>query len=449
MPITTKRIINLDNAASVANDDYIVLDGATNGTRKYLTSGKALSTEDYTTADKTKLDGIESGAQVNTVTGVKGNSEGSYRTGNVNITKDNIGLGNVDNTADADKPVSTATQTALDDKVDKVTGKGLSANDYTTAEKTKLAGIASGAEVNVQSDWTEADNTSDAYIANKPSLATVATSGDYDDLTNKPTMSVTQKTASGTNIASITLGDTTTELYAPTGGGGGVEYTAESPITIEDGVIGFNGYSVETTNTTLCEETITTATATSLGYNTSLSYATPISADSLIVAFDGTEYTCTKFTDRGLVGYGGFTEAGTDFSTYPFAIVVRSGTNYVFTESAGTYTIKIAISSETVEVSDDFTSAVSGIVSNMTQPPFKITVGTTTFNEIYSAVCTNGRFGYIETGVYANQPVYIEPVIYVLKSSSTFSVKTIGFDENALVIYTYTASSADGVITES
>lgn len=33
-------------------------------------------------------------------------------------------------------------------KVDKVSGKGLSTNDYTDAEKSKLAGIASGAEVN-------------------------------------------------------------------------------------------------------------------------------------------------------------------------------------------------------------------------------------------------------------------------------------------------------------
>lgn len=66
--------------------------------------------------DKTKLDGIESGAQKNTVLGVKGGSEGAYRTGNVNITKANIGLGNVDNTADTDKPVSTATKTALNGK---------------------------------------------------------------------------------------------------------------------------------------------------------------------------------------------------------------------------------------------------------------------------------------------------------------------------------------------
>ena len=35
------------------------------------------------------------------------------------------------------------------DKVDKVDGKGLSSNDYTSDEKTKLANIASGAQVNV------------------------------------------------------------------------------------------------------------------------------------------------------------------------------------------------------------------------------------------------------------------------------------------------------------
>ena len=35
-----------------------------------------------------------------------------------------------------------ATKDALNDKVDKVTGKGLSTEDYTSAEKTKLAGIS-------------------------------------------------------------------------------------------------------------------------------------------------------------------------------------------------------------------------------------------------------------------------------------------------------------------
>lgn len=42
--------------------------------------------------------------------------------------------------------------TALEDKVDKEAGKGLSTEDFTTAEKTKLAGIEAGAEVNVNAD---------------------------------------------------------------------------------------------------------------------------------------------------------------------------------------------------------------------------------------------------------------------------------------------------------
>ena len=41
-----------------------------------------------------------------------------------------------------------ATITDLDGKVDKETGKGLSTNDYTTAEKNKLNGIGGGAEAN-------------------------------------------------------------------------------------------------------------------------------------------------------------------------------------------------------------------------------------------------------------------------------------------------------------
>lgn len=40
-------------------------------------------------------------------------------------------------------------KTALNEKVDVVSGKGLSTNDYTSAEKQKLSGIASGAQANV------------------------------------------------------------------------------------------------------------------------------------------------------------------------------------------------------------------------------------------------------------------------------------------------------------
>ena len=61
-------------------------------------------------------------------------------TGPVNgITKSMVGLGDVDNTADASKPVSTATLTALNAKADKST-------TYTMSEvDTKISNLAAGA----------------------------------------------------------------------------------------------------------------------------------------------------------------------------------------------------------------------------------------------------------------------------------------------------------------
>ncbi len=84
-------------------------------------------------------------------------------------TKADIGLDNVDNTSDENKPVSTATQNALNTKVDKVAGKQLSTEDYSTAEKTKLADIEAGAEVN-----------QNAYSILKFNTTTIASTGKLD-----------------------------------------------------------------------------------------------------------------------------------------------------------------------------------------------------------------------------------------------------------------------------
>lgn len=51
--------------------------------------------------------------------------------------------------SDAVDAAKAELQTNIDNKVDKEDGKGLSTNDYTTAEKTKLLGIAEGAQANV------------------------------------------------------------------------------------------------------------------------------------------------------------------------------------------------------------------------------------------------------------------------------------------------------------
>lgn len=115
-------------------------------------SGKGLSTNDYTTAEKEKLAGIEAGAQVNPTNVSAFTNDAGYLTQHQDISG----------------------------KVDKVSGKGLSTNDYTTAEKNKLAGIESGAEENVIE--TISVNGSEQTVTDKTVDITVPTK--VSDLTN-------------------------------------------------------------------------------------------------------------------------------------------------------------------------------------------------------------------------------------------------------------------------
>ncbi len=113
------------NPVSLAQwvDDHVIDDGSltiakTTGLQAALDGKQPLATvltnttASFTTALETKLNGIEAGAEVNSVDSVAG------KTGVITLTRSDVGLGNVDNTSDANKPVSTATQTALNAKQD-------------------------------------------------------------------------------------------------------------------------------------------------------------------------------------------------------------------------------------------------------------------------------------------------------------------------------------------
>lgn len=116
-------------------------------------------------------------------------AKGGTGVGSITALKTSLGIDQVNNTADANKPISTATQAALDTKVDKVSGKGLSANDYTSAEKTKLAAISG-------------TNTGDQDLS---SLATTAAlAGKVDKVTGKELSSNDFTTEEKTKLASIT-----------------------------------------------------------------------------------------------------------------------------------------------------------------------------------------------------------------------------------------------------
>ena len=79
------------SAALQNNPDIITTLNQAIGNKVNKENGKGLSTNDYTTDEKNKLAGIAAGAQVNSITGIKGSAESSYRTGQVNITAANVG----------------------------------------------------------------------------------------------------------------------------------------------------------------------------------------------------------------------------------------------------------------------------------------------------------------------------------------------------------------------
>lgn len=106
------------------------------------------------------------------------------QTGVVVLDTDDISEGTTNlyhTTARVDARIAAASVTDLSD----VTSAGSGAI-ITSAERTKLSGIAAGAEVNVNADWNAASG--DAQILNKPTLAAVATSGVYGDLSGTPTI---------------------------------------------------------------------------------------------------------------------------------------------------------------------------------------------------------------------------------------------------------------------
>lgn len=114
-PSVTALTLSEANAAAYAGVYFIASANAASGVPLHLgvlTGDWIISNggSTYANGGWAKIDNTDA------VTGVKGSNETSYRTGNVNISKANIGLGSVDNTADANKPVSTPQQTALNGK---------------------------------------------------------------------------------------------------------------------------------------------------------------------------------------------------------------------------------------------------------------------------------------------------------------------------------------------
>ena len=129
-----------------------------------------------------------------------------------NVTKTQIGLGNVDNTSDLNKPISTATQSALNNKVDKVEGKGLSTEDYTTAEKEKLATLNNYNDTEVKADISKLQSDVSTAKENISTLQEDVTGVEGNVSTLTQSVSTLDTTVDGLNTKVEGLETDVTEL---------------------------------------------------------------------------------------------------------------------------------------------------------------------------------------------------------------------------------------------
>ena len=192
----------------------------TNNAGKFLTTdGSLMSWEELTISNvsglQDELDDLQDQITIN-----KGTMDTHIASTNNphSVTKAQVGLGNVDNTSDLNKPISTATQTALDLKADK----------STTYTKTETDTLLSGKQDTISDLATIRSGAALGATAVQPSdLATVATTGDYDDLSNKPTIPTVNNptitiTQGGVTKGSFTLNQATGDTIALDAGGGGI-----------------------------------------------------------------------------------------------------------------------------------------------------------------------------------------------------------------------------------
>ncbi|MEA9985653.1 right-handed parallel beta-helix repeat-containing protein [Subtercola sp. RTI3] len=163
------------------------------------------------------------GAEHDLVTSVAG------RIGNVVLSKTDVGLESVDDTSDVAKPVSAATQAALNTKANTsslatvaTTGNYADLSGKPTIPSVPVQSVAgrTGNVVLAKSDvgLSSVDNTSDVakpistatqtainLKANTAALATVATTGSYTDLSNTPTIPTIPVTSVAGRTGAITL----------------------------------------------------------------------------------------------------------------------------------------------------------------------------------------------------------------------------------------------------
>ena len=214
-------------------------------------------------------------------------------TGDVTLTASNI-----------DYATGTTVKAKIDTKVDKVSGKGLSTNDFTTALKNKLDGIAAGAQVNQDAfSKVKVGDTVVAADAQTDTLELVAGSNvtlTPDETNDKITIAATDTTyeskaaaSGGTAVSLVTTGEKYTWNNKQAAVTGGASTITSSNLTANRALVSNSSGKVAVSTTTSTEleyvHGVTSAIQTQLNAkvpNTRTVNGKALSADVSLVASD-------------------------------------------------------------------------------------------------------------------------------------------------------------------
>lgn len=359
----------------------------------------------------------------------------------------------------------TAVASAISNKVDKINGKGLSTNDYTTTEKNKLAGIAAGAEVNVNADWNA--TSGDAQILNKPTIPAAAANGTYTikTLVGSTTTNVSDFTANqssaddftivqGANVTitpdatnrKITIAATDTNTWRPVSDS--VSSTSSSDAA--------SSKAVKTAYDLAASKTANTGTVTKVTAGTGLTGGDITTTGTIALATSGVTagtYKRVTVDAYGRVTAGDNTDANDNTARLQVSdttnkrINTKESTgNYIqFTAGTNKFTVGDGTNSFDVAVTPSVTFPVSSVAGNtgavttaqiataLTSAGYKLTDNNTTYNFNGTAFTSNNS-----TGVSANDVTYNAHTYY----TSNGPAQSLGASTNDGALYSQAYSTS-------
>lgn len=172
------------------------------------------------------------------------------------------------------------------------------------------------------------------------------------------------------------------------------------------------------------------------------------SATQAVITVDGTSYTCDGFDDEGFWTFGA---PYNDYSEYPFSVYVDGAMTYFTNQNGGTYSIEVALLNVTIDVSSDFSKAVSAAIGGAFYP---FVIGTTTWLQVVDAMAAGKlvlrSWGNAYDGDTTSDTQWAGTELVTdayIDARGEYNVSAIVMQKSVQSITHYSATTADGALS--